>query len=154
MLAVEFSVGPLLGGLVVAALGVGLLLSRRLRVWGLLACVTSIGLVAISVVSAPSKYEEWALTFPEAQSVPVVAVEDGYGVTVEIGDCLTLYRVDSPDWQPYAFDQYPGDQWDVVREQFCSMVLNGRSTVNLPDEVKEGSWGLCDLSNCYVLENG
>ncbi|MCP3996289.1 MAG: hypothetical protein GY722_14695 [bacterium] len=152
MLAFELSMGPLVAGVASAALGTGLLLKTGTRRLGVSALVVSAVLAAISVVSAPTKYEG-SLTSPEAQSATVVSGEDGYTVTVEIGECLTLYEVSGRDWRPVAFDRYPGDNWDREPEEFCEAVLYGEGPVNLPNQVGDGSWGLCSLSLCYVLEN-
>ncbi|MCP4964197.1 MAG: hypothetical protein GY926_03080 [bacterium] len=153
MLAIGFNTGPLVVGLGVGALGLGLLSSTRFRTWGLVALAAFVLLMATALFSAPSEYEAEALVSPEAHPVAVDAYVDGYRVTVDIGDCLTLYRVDGSEWQPTLFDVAPGDKWDGKAEEFCTMSLRLDETVSLPDQIMEGSWGLCSGSLCYTLEN-
>ncbi len=152
MLAISFNTGPLFAGFVLGALGLGLLGNKRFRRWGFVGLATSAVLMAASVVFAPSEHLGETLVSPQSQPVAVVREDGGYRVTVDVGDCLTLYHIDGADWRPAMFDMTPGNEWDGKAEEFCTMALHPDTVVRLPDQIKEGSWGLCSGTDCYTLE--
>ncbi len=153
MRAYGFILTGLFLGLALVAIGFGFSFRERFRKWGY--GTIAVGLVlfgGMTVVNRSQPVSSFLIT-PETETIIIVSDDTDHYAEVDIGDCLSLYRVIGPLWLISGFDDYPGDSWEKNPPGPCRAVAYVGGSVRLPDRVADGKWGLCDRSpRCYKLE--